>query len=229
MKLKPKTLASILSWIAVGGVGLTGYLSARGAKRAVEQESKKQKALSYAPAAVIGLGTCACIIGSNRVSAKEIAALTATCGYLAANRDKIEQTVEKKFGKEKLAEVKAESKPKYIGQTIEETGLGDELFFEGYSGRWFRSSIEAVSCAEEELSERFVNGESVCLNDFYELLGIEKTHFGHQFGWPASEDWYDFSNGIVFENSYAAPDPESKADWVIDLYTYPTECWEEIS
>lgn len=227
LNLKPKTIASILSWVAVGGVGLTGYLSARGAKKAAAKESKKGKVLAYAPAAAVGLGTCACIIGSNRVSAKEIAALTATCGYLAANRDKIEAVVKEHIGQEKLDDIKSTVVPKYNGQTIEETGKGDELFFDRYSGRWFRSSIDAVCYAEDEINERFKGCTSVCLNDFYELLGIELTGFGQQMGWAADEDWYEYTEGILFVNSYVAPS-DHKADWIIDIETHPMECWEEI-
>ena len=53
--------------------------------------------------------TIACIIGSHKLSMKEIAALTATCGYLATNRDKLETEIRKlPGGEEALKAVKKE-------------------------------------------------------------------------------------------------------------------------
>ena len=117
-----------------------------------------------------------------------------------------------------------------VHQIAEETGKGDLLCYEGYSGRWFRSNKKAVEEAEREFSNWFKEGEYLCLNDFYDLLGIETTIFGNQFGYAASEDYYDFEDGIEFVNTIL---PENKTDcgealMIIDLFTYPMECWMEV-
>lgn len=119
-------------------------------------------------------------------------------------------------------------KKSIFNMSIEDTGNGNLLVVEGYSGRWFWSSIEAVKEALDSISERFKDGEYLALNDMYEALGIEKTHFGHQFGWPANEDWCDYTEGILYECSLIWDTELEREVLVIDIYTYPMECWMEV-
>ena len=237
-----------LSLLGVGGVGLTSWLAIKGHDEAKDKTDKKEKLLAYKWAILSYVGTSACILGSHHVSSKEIAALTASCTYLAANRDKIEKKIKEKFGEEKLHEIKTdigvdtvkEKKSKEIATTdtkkmlprkssVEWTGNGPLKCFEGYSGRYFYSTLEKVKEAEMKLNNKRHDGEYVCLNDFYELLGMAKTHFGNTFGWPANEDYYDISleEPINFENTIVEDDFTGEPVLIIDVYTYPMECWEE--
>lgn len=238
-----------LSLLGVGGVGLTSYLAIKGHEEAKDKTDKKEKLLAYKWAILSGVGTSACILGSHHVSSKEIAALTASCTYLAANRDKIEKKIKEKFGEEKLHEIKTdigvdtvkEKKSKEIATTdtkkmlprkssVEWTGNGPLKCFEGYSGRYFYSTLEKVKEAEMKLNNKLHDGEYVCLNDFYELLGMSKTHFGNTFGWPANEEYYDISleEPISFENTIVEDDFTGEPVLIIDVYTYPIEGWEEV-
>lgn len=238
-----------LSLLGVGGVGLTSWLAIKGHEEAKDKTDKKEKLLAYKWAILSGVGTSACILWSHHVSSKEIAALTASCTYLAANRDKIEKKIKEKFGEEKLREIKTdvgvdtvkEKKSKEIATTdtkkmlprkssVEWTGNGPLKCFEGYSGRYFYSTLEKVKEAEMKLNNKLHDGEYVCLNDFYELLGMAKTHFGNTFGWPANEEYYDISldEPISFENTIVEDDFTGEPVLIIDVYTYPMECWEEV-
>jgi len=220
-----KTLSLVLSIAGVGGVGLTSYLAVRGCRKADKETDKKKKVLAYAPAIVSGVATSACIIGAHGVACKEIAMLTASCGYLAANRDKILKNVEDKLGKEETKELQKKSIPKYTGQTIEETGYGDDIFIDCYSGRIFRSSIEAVCEAQDQLNKRIEEGKPTDYNDYFMLLGIETTDFGDLWGWPTSKYGFDEPvKRIEFENDYVAPACE-KYDWMIHIYTFPVETY----
>lgn len=67
----------------------------------------------------------------------------------------------------------------------EKTGYGYELFIEGFSGRSFYSSKEAVLRAERRLNESFQIRGYAYLNDFYSYLGISKTEIGMHLGWCA--------------------------------------------
>lgn len=249
MKISLRWVSLGLSLLGVGGVGLTSWLSIKCHEKAKGVEDKKEKVKAYIPAIISGVGTSACILGSHHVSAKEIAALTASCTYLAANRDKIEKKIKEKYGEEKLHEIKnvvaidsiKENKPKELVTTdtkkmlprkssIEWTGNGPLKCFEGYSGRYFYSTLEKVKEAEKTLNNKLHDGEYVCLNDFYELLGIAKTHFGNTFGWPANEEYYDIQleEPINFENTLVEDDFDGEPVLIIDLYTYPMECWMEV-
>ena len=102
------------------------------------------------------------ILASHKLSAKEIAALTATCGYLATNRDKLETEIKKlPGGEEALKAVKKEVVAKrtkdildeenghkkgdfWRHQSVEWTGNGDLLCYDHFTGRYFRSNEDAV-------------------------------------------------------------------------------------
>lgn len=232
-----------LTIAGVAGVGLTSWLSVKCSKKAEQETETKKKVLAYAPAIASGVITCGSIIASHRISAKEIVALTATCGYLAAYRDRIEDKVRDRFGGTALNEIRQEtaielSKEKKFPQieehhkrvSIEDSGHGNVHFVEYYLGREFYSSLEAVEKAEKELNYRFHNGQSVCMNDFYELLGIRKSRAGWEFGWPANDDYMDYNleTPIQFEN-ILGEDEDGSLLYMIDIRTSPLDCWMEVS
>lgn len=233
MKINRRTVSLILSIMGVLGVGTTSYLSVRCSKKADTKETKKEKIIAYAPAIISGVVTSGCIIGSHHVSSKEIAALTASCGYLAANRDKIEKAVKEKFGDEKAKEIHQEAAVKAMtthkNDYIEVTGYGDTLFGEYYFGRKFFCSLERVEWAEKQMNYRFHNGEYVSMNDFYEMLNLEQTRAGSEFGWPANEDFYDYNmeTPIEFEHVYGE-DENGNPMIMIDIRTSPMEGFYEL-
>lgn len=255
----------LLSVGALIGFGATVYFVAKGQMKAddilaerneacknpfdetVYPPSVKEKAeltwQCYIPAGIFGVLTVGCIIGSQYISRKEIAGLSASVAFLTANRDGLEKAIKEKYGDDALEEIKSKlavRKPDPIVLKViaEETGNGDLLCFEGYSGRWFRSSKRAVEYAEKELNKRFVAGGYVSMNDFYEFLGIEQTHFGWEFGWPGSDEYLDFymgsalpgsnENPIRFDNTVIFDEEKSEDVLYIDLYTYPMEGWQEL-
>lgn len=234
MRISKRVLSLALSIAGVAGVGLTSWLSVKCSKKAEGETDKKKKILAYAPAVISGVGTSACILGSHHVSRKEIAALTASCTYLAANREKIESKIKDKFGMEKLEEVKKETAAEPVlikGQTVEETGHGDTLFLDLYLGRKFRSSLQHVEWAEKQLNYEYHQGNPVCMNDFYSYLGIEPTIAGDQFGWPTDEDsGYDpdLETPIKFEN-VKGEDENGELMYAIDIgyYSRPCSWWME--
>lgn len=251
MRISRRTISLILSLIGVGGVAATSFLSVKCSKKAETKETKKEKLIAYAPAIACGVVTSGCIVGSHHISAKEIAALTAGCGYLAANREKFEKKIQEKFGKEELLNLKKEvaknddlpvkvidtkNGKKIRGdsmhQTVEETGHGDTLFVELYLGRKFRSSLQHVEWAQKQINNDFHEGKYVSLNDFYGYLGIEKTYAGEEFGWPANDDFYDYislDEPIHFEN-IKGEDDNGELMYVIDIGygSYPMVGWNEV-
>lgn len=187
-----------------------------------------------APSVAVGSLTMASIILSNRVSAKEIAALGAALSYVTTHRDILQKKIKevlpeeayKKFNQEVKQELVEKREMHYDGgPSIEDTGNGQVLCLEGYSGRLFWSSYTDVENAIVDFNKKFIRDRNVCLNDFYELLGIEKTHQGYQFGWVHDPDYYDDEIDIQAEIITHERYGEIVA---IDVYTYPMECWQEV-
>lgn len=238
-----KHLPTICTVIGVIGVPITGYLSGKAAVKAdrklnhAEELSWKEKIKQtwkyYIPPIISGSVTMASVVASNRLSKREVAALSAAVAYMTHSRDKMERAIQERYGDAVLEEIRQEAmKEVYSPKSVEETGLGETLCFEAYSGRWFRSSPEKVDEALQAFrKDYFENGWSLSLNDLYEKLGIETTHFGWQMGWPASNEydcWYD---DITFDTGmYDGFEKCGEEVYVIELgnYSYPMPDWYEI-
>ena len=238
-----------LSILGIGGVGLTSWVSIKCHEKAKKKTEKKEKLIAYLPAIGCGVGTAACILGSNHLSDKEIAALTASCGYLAASRDKIKAAIERRFGKDALMDITSEANVKQIKEEKTKakdvssvvrpkknlpSGHGMLKCYESYSGKYFYSTLEDVKEAENEVNRRVRNGECVTLNDFYKLLGINGTTFGDTFEWEPSQVYINIDehagseidedeDPIAFENSLVEDDFTGETVLIIDVYTYPIE------
>lgn len=177
-------------------------------------ELVKTAAPYYIPTALLCTLTIGTIILNHHVNHKALLGLSATTSYLVANRDQLKKFIDENPKTKKLAE---EAKtyflpPKNSCQTIEETGNGDLLCFEAYTGRIFRSSEEAVIDAENQLNEQYLDEESdgefgyASYNDFYYYLNIRQTQFGHEYGWTNNEDWYTKNEPIEFHNERISKD-----------------------
>ena len=259
-----KHAPTILASAGVVGTIATAILSAKGHYKAMDILEEEKKGLEegekldfktcakktwkeYAPAVATGTVTIACIIAGNRISAKEIAVLSATAGYLAKNRDQlmtkfnelkskvlekaeekglieeidpIEQEIDKKYQEDLLKEYKRTSHPCW-----EYTGDGTMRVVDLYSGRCFLSSPEAVRKAGTELNKLFEFGGAVCLSDWYELLGIRKTTFGNDYGWPMNKDYFD---GPIMFNYEEVIDDDGMPIMFVDIWTPPIESWAEV-
>lgn len=167
----------------------------------------------YIPAAISGVVTVGCIIGSQYISRRQVAGLMASVAAVTVNRDRLEQIVREKYGDEAIDELKKKltltktpsedshdilRNDLFIQVPAEETGYGDLLCYEGYFGRWFRSSEEEVRKALDMISEEFKNGMYVSYNDIYDELGIERSDIGYEFGWCHDDDYYYTERGIQF-------------------------------
>lgn len=231
-----------LTTIGVIGVPLTSWISVKCHEKAQKAETVEEKRKCYIPAVISGVITSGFIIGSHHSASKEIAAVTATATYAIANRNRLEAELGKYISSDEAKKLKEEMAKdttmkdsdklttKKSKHSIEWTGNGPLKVLEGYSGRLFYSSLEKVTEAERKLSERFQNGEYICMNDFYRYLGIVETHFGQQWGWVPDEDYYPKwleENPLQFENTMVE-DEEGNPMLVIDMYNYPMEAWAEV-
>ena len=76
--------------------------------------------------------------------------------------------------------------------SVEYTGHGNDLIYDGYGGRIFRANEKWVRDGCEKFVKRYTDGDGdwVNYNDLYKLWGIEETDFGAKYGYSPSEDWF---------------------------------------
>lgn len=71
------------------------------------------------------------------------------------------------------------------------------LFYEEYSKRFFRATVEQVQNAEYHLNRNYALGGSVILNELYSFLGLSSTDFGEVLGWAPTDEgeyWIEFNH-----------------------------------
>lgn len=244
MKLTKSDILTAISIVGITATTITTAYMAPKADMAIKARRKetadrielvKVGAPYYIPTTLLFIFTVGSIILNHRECKKELLAMSAAATYLAANRDKLRKIVDKPEVKKVIKQV-LPTKEEFKHQTIEETGNGDLLCIDGYSGRIFRSSQDAVVDAQDKLNEMYIDPDCgyCCLNDYYRFLGIEETQFGWQHGWANTEEEYYPNEPIEFSNELVSADAPGnnfgEPIFCIDLqeYWYPMECWMEV-
>ena len=145
----------------------------------------------YIPATITGVVSAACLIGANSVNAKRTAALAAAYQLsetaLSEYHEKVVETIGEKKEKvirEKVAEDRVKNNP-VSNNEVYITSAGDTLFLDPVSKRYFKSDIELIRRAENNLNKQMLQDISgyVSLSDFYDEIGLEHTEISDELGW----------------------------------------------
>ena len=204
-----KHAPEILTGIGIAGMITTTILAVKATPKALEliEEEKEQtgsEALKpietvkaawkpYIPAVVTCGASIACLIGASSVNMKRNAALATAYEIsktaLAEYREKVVETIgEKKEQaiRDKIAEEHIEKNPVSKGDVII-TDKGNTLCYDHHSGRYFKSDIDRIKKAVNEVNRLMLRDNYVSLNDFYDELGLEHTKIGDELGWNISD------------------------------------------
>ena len=206
----------ILTGIGIAGMVTTTILAVRATPKALlliqeAEEVKHQNTdasaltpvetikaawLCYVPAAVTGVLSMTCLIGASSVNLRRNAALatayTLSESALKEYREKVvetigekkEQAVQDAVAKERI------SKSPVTNQEVIITEKGNTLCYDVISGRYFKSDIEKLKRAANDLSRRMLDEGYISLNDFYYEIARPETKLGDELGWH-------IDNGLV--------------------------------
>lgn len=168
----------------------------------VEPELKAKEVVKitwkcYIPSAVTGIVSIACLVGASSVNVRRNAAL-ATAYTLSESTlkeyqkkvvetigEKKEQTVRDAIAKDKLEKNPPSNNEVFI------TEKGNTLCYDVISGRYFRSDIEKIRKAENQLNHQLMQEMYLSLNDFYYELGLRPTKQGNEMGWNINDGLID--------------------------------------
>lgn len=197
----------ILTGLGIAGMLTTTVLAVRATPKAlklieIKKEEEQTDTLTtmdtikaawkcYIPAAVTATTSAACLIGASSVHLRRNAAL-ATAYKLsetafAEYREKVVETI----GERKEMTVRDRIDKKHIDENpvskteVILTEKGNSLCYDHWSGRYFRSDIDQINKAINEINRQMLisMGGFVSLNDLYDELGLSHTLLGETLGW----------------------------------------------
>lgn len=228
MDLRPfikKNAPTILSCLGAIGVVATAVMAVKATPKALSlienAEEEKGDKLSkwekvnvagpaYIPSVITGVATVACILGSNVISKRQQATLISAYALLDNSYREYKKKVDELYGEDAGKRVREKiAKDKYTG----DVNLSDdnkELFFDFYSGRYFKSTKEDVMWAQYETNRAMIVNGAVCLNEYYDFLGLEKIQEYELVGWSCGQieetywhPWieFDYEKMVIDEES----------------------------
>lgn len=143
----------------------------------------------YIPAAISGTASIACLIGANSVNAKRNTALATAYKLsekaLVEYKNKVVETIGEKKEKqvrEKIAQDKLDENPA-SKNTVILTEKGNTLCYDSVSGRYFKSNMDAIQKAINNINRDMTYEMYVSLSNFYDEIGLEHTSVSDYLGW----------------------------------------------
>lgn len=165
-------------------------------KRKVVWEGVKEVSKEIAPVVIMGGITIASIIFSHHITKKRILALTAAYNLAEGSLKELNDKMQEVLGVQKARDIKDKIMADKIKENpapvegsseIMETGEGSTLCFDSWSGRYFKSSANAIERAINRISAEAMREMYVSLNEFYDLLHIRNAECGSGVGWRAED------------------------------------------
>lgn len=151
----------------------------------------------YIPTVATAALSTACIIGSNSVNSKRNAALAAAYTLSDSALKEYQAKVVETIGEKKeeavrdaIAKDRVDQNPVSAREVII-TEKGNTLCYDSISGRYFRSDVEKLKKATNELNRRMLNDMYISLNEFYYEIGLSGTKIGEDLGWNIDKGLID--------------------------------------
>lgn len=194
----------ILTGIGVTGMVASTVLAVQATPKAMVllEDAKKEKGdkltaietvkvawKPYIPAMVSGVASAACIIGASKINYKRNAALATAYAIsertLLTYKDKVIETIGEKKEKairDNIAQDEVNKTPVSTSQVII-TPKGNTMCMDKLSGRYFKSDIESIKKAINELNRQILCQNYISLTEFYSLIDLDGIKSSDYLGW----------------------------------------------
>lgn len=200
---------TVLSGIAVTTTIATAVLSGHGTLRAHE-ELEKEKARReievlnpeplttkeklvlvwpyFVPATITGTISVTCIILANRIGTRRAAAMAAAYTMSREAFSEYKDKVVEKLGQHKETKIRDELAQDQIrknpnSREIIISGPNEVMCYDSITGRYFKSNVEALRKAQNDINRQILQEMSAPLSDFYSLIGLSQTPYSDEIGW----------------------------------------------
>ena len=203
---------TILTGLGAAGVIVTTVLAVKATPKAIQLINEKKEAVylaesreittaekaqaawqCYVPAVIMGAATITCIIASNKISMRRNAAIVSLFSITQSAMETYQKKVVEQLGTKKetllrgdIAQDQLNAHP-VDGQTVIFSKGGSTLFFDSFSGRYFKSDLETVNKALNEFNARLLREDYLNINDLFDDWGLEPIKGGAWMGWMAEK------------------------------------------
>ena len=220
-----KNTPGILVGVGIVGMAGTTILAVKATPKALKLIEAKKRELEvdsltpietvkttwkcYIPAAVTGVMSTTCLIGASSVSARRNAALATAYNLTRVALHDYKDAVVETIGEKKeqvvrdvAAKKKIERDPVKNTEVIV-TERGTTLCYDAVFGRYFKSDIDAIKRAVNELNRIIVSSMYASLNEFYDEIGLPPINIGDKLGWNIDDGQIevDFSSQLAADGT----------------------------
>lgn len=168
-----------------------------GVTKLTKKEVVKSTWKCYVPSAALGVVSAGCIIAGTKSSLSKTAAMTTAYALSERTLKTYQDKIVEVCGEEKATEVRKEVKKAQFRERpvivdanlnpyVTVTGNGDSLFFDSLSGRYFKSSMNAIERAVNIINKKMISEDYVTLNDLYGEIGLPTVEVGCMLGWSVN-------------------------------------------
>lgn len=176
----------------------------------------------FVPPVITGSATIACICGADAVHTRRNIALATAYNISEEAAREFKEKVRETIGEKKLDKINHDiaqdhvNKAEYKESIVTYTGDGDQLFYDWWSQRYFKSSRTMIEKKVLTLKKRMLTTrKAITMNDFYKELGLTSLPIGDDFGFKYSyeldEDELDVTYYPIF-----GPDQEPCTELMVN-------------
>lgn len=205
----------ILTGLGIAGMVVTTVMAVKATPKAlklIEQKKEEKETdkltpiaiiktawLCYIPSVIMGSVSICCLIGASSVNLRRNAALAAAYTLsedaLKDYREKVvevlgdkkEQTIRDEVAKDKV------NKNPVANSEVIIVERGNTLCYDSISGRYFKSDIDKIKKAVNDLNRQMRDEMYISLNEFYYEIGLSGTKIGEDIGWNIEKGYIDIN------------------------------------
>ena len=172
----------------------------------------------FIPPVLMGAATISCICGANTVHTRRNIALATAYNISEEAAREFKDKVRETIGEKKLDKINHDiaqdhvNKAQFDEKTVTLTGDGDQLFYDWWSQRYFKSSRTMIEKKILMLNKQMISRRrDITMNDFYKAIGLTAMPIGDDFGFQYKySDEYDFEEEDIYVGYYPIFGPDQE-------------------
>lgn len=223
---------AILTGLGASGLVITSYLAAksamdvgfeigmREAKYAMQgdytfppygvKDALRDHWKLFIPAAAVGTLSVVCIIGATTIANRRQAALVGLVTVSERALTEYREQVSHVLGDQAETRVREAIAQKHIDENPKQdreiiiTSNGETTFYDEWSGRYFKSDMETVRKAMNDINLQCINDMYASQNEFYAKIGLPNIRGGEEAGWNTDKPMELVFTAVITEDGKAA-------------------------